>query len=40
MRYKARVHANVARLGEQIDAVLRNVAAAARHPPDADLTSR
>ena len=28
-RYKARVHANVAQLGERIDAVLRNVAAAA-----------
>jgi hypothetical protein len=29
MRYKTRVRANVARLGERIDAVLRNVAAAA-----------
>jgi hypothetical protein len=28
-RYKARVHANVARMGERIDAILRNVAAAA-----------
>jgi hypothetical protein len=29
MRYKARVRANVARVGERIDAILRNVAAAA-----------
>jgi hypothetical protein len=29
MRYKAGVRANMARLGERIDAVLRNVAAAA-----------
>ena len=28
-RYKARVHANVGRMGERIDAILRNVAAAA-----------
>jgi hypothetical protein len=28
-RYKARVHANVARMGERIDAILRNVAVAA-----------
>jgi hypothetical protein len=28
-RYKSRVHRNVARVGERIDAVLRNVAVAA-----------
>ena len=28
-RYKARVHRNVAQVGERIDAILRNVAVAA-----------
>ena len=33
-RYKARVHRNVARVGERIDAILRNVAVAAAHDPE------